>query len=197
MSKGKDTKLEILEKGLDMASQVGLEAISIGSLAKAMKMSKSGLFAHFNAKENLQIEILGYAARLFADKVIRPSLQVKRGISRIRALVENWINWSSKLSGGCIFVSASIDFSERVGNVRNHLLLQQEQWIDTLRRIGQSAVKAGEFQTDSDCDQFAYDLYSLLLGFHYYDRLLQNPKISQHNEKAIEQLLRTYSKSNL
>ena len=197
MTKGKDTKSEILEKGLDMASQIGLEAISIGNLAKALNMSKSGLFAHFNAKENLQTEILSHAAQLFSTKVVLPALQVQRGIPRIRALVKNWINWSSKLSGGCIFVSASIDFSERHGKVRHHLLLQQEQWIDTLRRIGQSAVKAGDFKKDCDCDQFAYDLYSLLLGFHYYDRLLQNPQIEQHNEKALTQLLRTYSKSKL
>jgi AcrR family transcriptional regulator len=140
MTKGKDTKNMVLEAGLDMASQLGLECVTIGNLAKTTKMSKSGLFAHFQSKENLQVEILNYAAQLFTEGVIVPALKTQSGIPRIRALVDNWIDWSSELTGGCIFVSASTEFSDRPGRVKDVLLNQQKQWIDCLRRIAQSAV---------------------------------------------------------
>ena len=103
MAKGEDTKLIVLEAGLDMASQLGLECVTIGNLAKATKMSKSGVFAHFQSKENLQIEILNHAAQLFSEGVIIPALKTNAGIPRIRALVDNWIQWTSELTGGLHF----------------------------------------------------------------------------------------------
>jgi AcrR family transcriptional regulator len=192
MAKGKDTKLTVLEAGLDMASQLGLECVTIGNLAKTTKMSKSGLFAHFQSKENLQVEILNHAARLFSDSVIVPALKIQAGIPRIRALVDNWIDWSSELTGGCIFVSASAEFSDRPGRVKDVLLNQQKQWIDCLRRIAQSAVKAGDFRQDINDDQFAFDLYSLLLGFHLYYKLLDDSEIRNREETALVRLLDSY-----
>lgn len=192
MAKGEDTKLNVLEAGLDMASQLGLECVTIGNLAKATNMSKSGLFAHFQSKENLQIEILHYAARLFSEGVIIPALKAKAGISRIRALVDNWIQWTSELTGGCIFVSASADFSDRPGKVRDLLLHQQKEWIDCLKRIAQSAVNVGDFRQDIDDDQFAFDLYSLLLGFHLYYNLLDDAETRNRQENALVRLLNSY-----
>ena len=192
MKKGEETKMAILEVGLDMASRLGLEGVSIGSLAKAMSMSKSGLFAHFESKENLQMEILNYAGRLFAEGVIVPALKTEAGIPRIKALINNWINWTSGLTGGCIFVSASTDYTDRPGKVRECLLRQQEDWLDCLRRIAQSAIKAGDFKKDIDCEQFAFDLYSLLLGFHLYDRLLDDAETKRRQETALEQLIANY-----
>ena len=192
MTKGKDKKQAILKTGLDMASQVGLEGISIGALAKAMNMSKSGLFAHFQSKEKLQIEILSFAAERFADSVVVPALMTEAGIPRIRALISNWIEWSSHLTGGCIFVTASTEFSDRPGKVRDCLLQQQKDWIDCLSRIAESAIKAGAFKKDIDCKQFAFDLYSLLLGFHYYDRLLHDRQTKNRQEKALAKLLANY-----
>ena len=107
MTKGEDTKLMILEAGLDMASQLGLEDVSIGALAKATHMSKSGLFAHFQSKENLQSEILRHAGQHFFQSVVVPALKTEAGILRIRALVDNWNHWTSELAGGCVFVQAS------------------------------------------------------------------------------------------
>jgi AcrR family transcriptional regulator len=192
MEKGKDTKSTIIETGLEMSSQLGLECVTIGNLAKEMRMSKSGLFAHFQSKENLQIEILQYAAEDFSEYVIRPALKVERGIPRIKNLVKRWIEWGDKLSGGCIFVSAGMEYSDRPGKVREALLKQQEEWIACLRRIAQSAIKAGDFRKDSDCDQFAFELYSLLLGFHYYYKLLKDKKTRQRQKMAFEGLLDTY-----
>lgn len=192
MAKGKDTKFTVLEVGLDMASQLGLECVTIGNLAKATNLSKSGLFAHFQSKENLQIEILNHAAQSFSESVIIPALKIKAGIPRIRALVDNWIQWTSELTGGCIFVSASADFSDRPGKVRDVLLHQQKEWIDCLKRIAQSAVQVGDFRQDIDDDQFAFDLYSLLLGFHLYYNLLDDAEIRKRQEAALTRILNSY-----
>jgi AcrR family transcriptional regulator len=182
----------ILDAGLDMASQYGLEGVSIGSLASLINMSKSGLFAHFQSKENLQIEILKHAGRLFAEDVIVPALKTEVGISRIKEMVSNWITWADNLTGGCIFVTASAEYSDRPGKVRDYLLRQQEDWIDSLRRLAQSAIKVGDFRKDIDCEQFAFDLYSLLLGFHLYDRLLDDTETKKRQEMALKQLLANY-----
>ncbi len=192
MTKGQDTRIAILSVALDLASQSSLESVTIGSLAKATKMSKSGLFAHFQSKENLQIAILEFAARQFTDQVVIPSLKKKAGIPRIRALVENWIQWGSKLKGGCIFVSAGTEFSERPGKVRDFLLFQQQSWIESLKKIGKSAIRANDFREDIDCGQFAFDLYSLLMGYHYYSILLRSNESRQHQEKALDRLLNAY-----
>ena len=197
MIKGEETRYAILKKGLEMASNLGLECVTIGNLAKKMNMSKSGLFAHFQSKENLQIAILDYAHDEFREHVILPALRTERGIQRIKALVENWIKWDSQLTGGCIFVIAGTEFSNREGKVRDCLMKQQDEWIDCLQRIAQSAIKAGDFRKDIDCKQFAFDLYSLLLGFHYYDRLLQNGNTKDKQEAALQRLLDDYRPSVL
>jgi AcrR family transcriptional regulator len=194
MVREKDTKRAILEKALEMASHLSLETITIGGLAKELNMSKSGLFAHFQSKENLQLEILNYAGQNFTEEVIKPALKVERGIPRIKAIVSNWIKWGSKTSGGCIFVDATTEFNNRRGNIQNVLFAQQKQWVNVLKRIGESAIKSGDINPDSDCEQFAYDLYSLVLGYYYYDQLLHDPKIKQRHEKALDQILKTYSK---
>ncbi len=195
MTKGGETRMAILDRGLDLASRTGLEAVTIGVLAKATGMSKSGLFAHFRSKENLQIELLRHAGDLFSQEVVGPALRVASGEARIRALVENWIRYARSLAGGCIFVTASTDFKDRPGKVRDYLLSQQQAWIDCLRRVARSAVDAGEFRVDADCDQFAFDLYALLLGFHLYDTLLDSADTKMREEAALDRLLRSYRRS--
>jgi AcrR family transcriptional regulator len=194
MTRGDETKTIILATGLQMASTLSLEAVTIGALAKRIQMSKSGLFAHFNSKENLQIEILKYAETDFIDHVIMPAIKTTAGIPRIKKLVERWINWGSILAGGCIFVTASTEYADRPGKVREYLLKQQKEWIYSLMRFAESATKAGDFRKDIDREQFAYDLYSLLLGFHYYHQLLRDKKTKIRQEKSLEDLLAKYMK---
>lgn len=195
MTKGDETKNAILDTALAMASELGLEGVTIGLLAKATGMSKSGLFAHFQSKENLQVEILKYGAKIFIATVVIPALQKEVGITQIRALVKNWISWASSHAGGCIFVTASSQFSDREGNVRSALLRQQEAWIRTLRRVARSAISTGEFREDSDCDQFIFELYSLLLGFHLYHHLLHSEEIETRQAIALDQLFDKYRQS--
>ncbi len=192
MTKGDETKNAILDTALAMASEFGLEGVTIGTLAKATKMSKSGLFAHFQSKENLQVEILKYGATVFVETVVIPALRTEAGIPRLRALVNNWVKWASSHAGGCIFVTASNEFSDRVGIVRTSLLHQQEAWIRTLRKVARSAIKAGDFREDVDCDQFVFELYSLLLGFHLYHHLLHSEEIDKRQAVALDQLFDKY-----
>jgi AcrR family transcriptional regulator len=193
MIKENDTKRAILQKGLEMVSHLSLEALTIGLLAKEMNISKSGLFAHFKSKENLQLEILDYAAQHFSREVILPALKAERGIPRVRAIVENWIKWGSKFKGGCIFVTATTEFNDRPGNIQNKLFSQQKQWLRVLRKIGETAIKAGDIKPGTDCEQFAYDLYSLVLGHYYYSQLIKDPRLEHRQEKSLDQFLKTYS----
>ena len=192
MIKSNTTKNIILASGLEMASQYGLEHVTIGALAKIMSMSKSGIFGHFQSKENLQIMIINFAVENFKMEVILPSLKVEQGIPRIKDMVRNWVKWGNSLTGGCIFVSASNEFSDRPGLVRDVLLAHQKSWLNSLARLAESAVKAGDFNPGIDVNQFAFELYSLLLGFHYYHRMLKDSKTREKQEKALDRLIENY-----
>jgi AcrR family transcriptional regulator len=192
MAKEGNTKRAILQKGFEMASHLSLEAVTIGSLAEEMKMSKSGVFAHFKSKENLQLEILTYAANKFYNEVIKPSLTVENGIPRIRAIVNRWIDWGLKLKGGCIFVDATTEFNDRPGKIQDLLFKQQKQWVNILKRIAESAKKTGDLRPDCDCEQFAFELYCLVLGHYYYVQLIQDSKTGNRVNKFFDQLLQTY-----
>jgi len=193
MKKGDDTRNSILSVGLEMASQYGLEDVTIGNLAKTMDMSKSGIFGHFQSKENLQILIINFAVHQFTQSVVIPSLKVERGIPRIRAMVDRWIKWGNDLGGGCIFVSASNEFSDRPGPVRDALLAYQKIWLESLAKLAESAIKSGDFRADIDAHQFAFELYSLLLGFHHYHRMLRDEKIQEKEERALEKLINSFT----
>ena len=192
MKKGEETRNGILKVAMDMASQLGLEGVSIGALSKAMGMSKSGLFAHFQSKENLQLAILEHAIGIFSEKVAIPALKTKAGIPRIQNLHDRWIDWSTQRTSGCIFVIAGKDFSDRPGKVRARIRKQQQDWIDSLSRIARSAIRVGDFREDIDCEQFAFEFYSLLLGFHLYHKLLRSSDVGKRQKTALNWLLANY-----
>jgi AcrR family transcriptional regulator len=192
MSKGDDTKRAILAAGLDMASRIGLERVTIGGLAKEAGLSKSGLYAHFQSKEALQIDILQYAGQLFAGSVLIPALQSPAGIPRIQALVQHWNGWNARLSGGCIFISASNGFKNTPGKVRDFLVAQQQEWLGSLQRLAQSAIDCGDFRKDADTEQFAFELYSFLLGFHLFYKMIKSDNPEARQEHALERLIDTY-----
>jgi len=188
MNKGKDTKQMILAAGLEMASQVGLEAVSIGALAKTVDMSKSGLFSHFKAKETLQQDILEYAGELFAHAVVVPSLKVEAGIPRLQALVDNWVIWSEQLPGGCIFMRAINDFQSRPGAVREYLMQQQRVWLGVIKRVVASAVAVEDLRTDTNRDQFSSEFYSLMLGYNLYGSLMADEDMADRRQEAVQAL---------
>jgi AcrR family transcriptional regulator len=192
MKKGDETRYKILEIGFELASTLGLECLTIGTLAKAAHMSKSGLFSHFHSKENLQLSVMGYADDLFLKEVVIPALKTPAGIPRVKKIMENWVDWSRRTSGGCIFVSAAAEFADRPGPVRDFIREQHDRWIDCLRRIADSAVKAGDFKPDTDCDLFAFELYSLILGFYLYHNSLGYERADALMADAFHRLVLSY-----
>lgn len=192
MKKGDETKQKILDIGFELASKLGLECLTIGTLAKAAGMSKSGLFSHFHSKENLQLNVMIHAGEIFRQDVILPALMTKAGIPRVRKVMEAWVEWTLRLSGGCIFVAAAAEYSDRPGPVRDCIRKQHEEWIDCLSRVAESAVRVGDFGPDTDCDRFAFELYSLILGFFLYHNSLGYDRVKDLLAGSFHRLVESY-----
>jgi AcrR family transcriptional regulator len=190
--KGELTRQAILDHAMGLASTHGLEGLTIGGLADDLHLSKSGLFAHFQAKETLQIQVLEYAASRFVDAVVKPALGAPRGEPRVRALFDRWIGWPSArpLPGGCFFVSASSEFDDRPGPVRDRLVQLQKDWLETIANTVRTAVAEGHFHRDADPEQFAHDLYGVMLAYHHAARLLGDARAADRARTAFEALIR-------
>jgi AcrR family transcriptional regulator len=191
MRKGALTRQSILERATGLASKLGLEGVTIGALATELDLSKSGLFAHFHSKEALQLQVLEYGATQFLEHVIRPSLAEPRGEPRLRALFERWLDWSqsSPLPGGCVFVQAAVELDDRPGPVRDRLVGFQRQWLGVLATSLQKGIDAGAFHADADPEQFAQDVYGVMLAYHHASRLLQDPRAEARARRAFDALL--------
>jgi AcrR family transcriptional regulator len=192
MEKGDQTKKKILDTGFGLASQTGLECLSIGKMASSTKMSKSGLFGHFKSKENLQLAVMKHAGQIFNQEVIVPALRAQAGIPRIQKMIDKWVEWTLNLSGGCIFVAAAAEYSDRPGKVRDAIRKQHDLWIDCLNRIAHSAVKAGDFKKDTDCNLFAFQMYSLILGFFLYYNSMDYNKSKELLQSSFQHLIDSY-----
>jgi AcrR family transcriptional regulator len=190
VSKGDETRVAILDRAVRLASEVGLIGLSIGKLAEALEMSKSGLFAHFQSKETLQLQVLGRASHVFVQTVVRPALAVPRGEPRLNALFERWLEWTktSRLPGGCLFVTAAVELDDRPGPVRDRLVSLQRDWLDLMASVAKTAVDEGHFRADVDTEQFAHDLYAAMLGYHHAARLLRDPKADERARAGFERL---------
>jgi AcrR family transcriptional regulator len=190
MSKGELTRQTILEHAYTEASRVGLGGLSIGQLAGALELSKSGLFAHFQSKEVLQLQILEYAASRFVERVIRPTLQAPRGEARLRAALENWLEWPSMEGlGGCFFVAASAELDDHPGPLRDRLAELQRDWLDMLANITRTAITEQQFRADVDPEQFAHDMYGIMLVTHQYSRLLRDPMSYDRARRSFDALM--------
>jgi AcrR family transcriptional regulator len=191
MSKGEHTRETILETALARASEVGLGGLSIGELAKDVGMSKSGLFAHFESKEHLELEILRRAAQVFIDKVMTPAIKAPRGEPRIRKFFELWLGWAkaSDLPGGCVFIAAASELDDQPGPLRDYLVSTQKDWLGALAQAARIAIDEGHFRKDLDPDQFAWRMYSIPLAYHHFARLLRIPDAEQRAYQDFEDLL--------
>jgi AcrR family transcriptional regulator len=192
MRKGEQTREAILLHALKLATQVGFEGLTIGRLAEDLKLSKSGLFAHFGSKEALQVKVLEAASRRFVDEVIRPALAAPRGVRRVRALFERWLAWETSpgLPGGCPFTAAATELDDRPGPARDYVVRAQRDWLETIANTARTAVQEGDFAADLDCEQLAYELQSLMLGYAHASRLMKDPHARARTERAFEALLR-------
>ncbi|ACL66628.1 transcriptional regulator, TetR family [Anaeromyxobacter dehalogenans 2CP-1] len=191
MGKGAETREAILHRAVQLASEVGLEGVTIGRLAEAMDLSKSGLFAHFQSKEALQVATLEHAGALFVEAVVRPAMAEPRGAPRIRALVERWLRWPELVPqpGGCVFVQAAVELDDRPGPARELLVSMERAWLGTLARVARDARDGGQFRADVDPDQVAFELHGIMLTTHHAWRLLGDRHARRRARAAVERLL--------
>ncbi|HYL04810.1 MAG TPA: TetR/AcrR family transcriptional regulator [Thermoanaerobaculia bacterium] len=191
MSKGEETRREIVDRALALASEVGLESLSLGNLAADVKLSKSGLFAHFRSKEALQLEVLRRAVDRFIGEVVMPALAKPRGEPRVTALFDGYLAWisGSERGGTCFFIALSQEYDDRPGPVRDLLVKSQRDWHHTLARAARLAVEQGHFRADLDAEQFAYELVGIGMAFQQLYKLLDHPKAEQRARTAFRALV--------
>lgn len=190
MGKGANTRHTILNQALDLSSEVGLEGLTFGVLAKLMGMSKSGLYAHFDSKESLQCDVLDTAAARFVDVVLSPALKEPRGLPRVKKLFEMWLKWENEqLTGGCLFVAAATEFDDRPGPVRETLIGHLRDMLGGVARAARIAVEEGHFHPDLDPEQFSFEFWAVLLAHQHYRRLLHFPDARQRANRAFNSLI--------
>ena len=191
MGKGELTRQVILEHAVGLASQVGLDGLTIGRLADDLDLSKSGLFAHFRSKEALQVQTLELAADRFTEAVVRPALATPRGEPRLRALFARWLEWPRVVPqpGGCLFVAASAELDDRPGPARDRLVQLQKEWLGLIAGAVRIAIAEGHFRKGVDPEQLAFDLYGIMLVTHFSSRLLRDPKAGERARKSLSALL--------
>lgn len=191
MSKGEQTRQEIVERALALAGEVGLEGVSLGVLAASMDLSKSGLFAHFRSKEALQLEVLQRAIDHFIRDVVAPALRERRGEPRLRRLFDLHLQWieGNAGQGSCFFMALTHEYDDRPGPIRDLLVQSQRDWYDTVARVAASAVEEGHLRTDLDCDQLAYEFVGIGMVFQQSAKLLENPQAEGRARGAFEALL--------
>jgi len=191
MRKGAETRERILDQAVRLASRDGLEGLTIGTLSTELGLSKSGLFAHFDSKEALQVDVLTAAAEKFTQVVVTPAFTAPRGEPRVRALFERWLEWEQheSLPGGCVFMHAAAELDDRPGPASDTLVEQQLRWLETLAKAVQMAIDIGHFRTDIDPSLTAFQLYGIVLGYYHSARLLKDPAARPNATRAFDSLI--------
>jgi AcrR family transcriptional regulator len=190
-TKGEETRSQILAAAVEHASRSGFESLTIGTLAEKTGMSKSGLFAHFGSRLDLQVAALDECARQFTEAVFLPALKAPRGVKRLRALFENWITWPqrAKLTGGCPIDSASREYDHQPGAMRDAVMERQRLLDRELAKAVQLAVDAGEFSAKTDPRQVAFEFLALVLVFYRSESLLGSEQALKRARLAFDRLL--------
>jgi len=196
LQKGQQTKHAIVEAALGLATQIGLEGLSIGALAEVMGMSKSGVFAHFGSREELQISVVREYHDRFEHEVFYPAMQQPRGLPRLRALFANWMQrTSAEIDSGCLYISGAVEFDDRPGPVRDALAATVMTWHSALQRAVILAQQCGHLRADADEKQVAFEIHGLILAWHYEARFLKSPGSIGRANQGFENILARYSAS--
>ncbi len=176
LRKGEQTRASILDVALDLASREGLEGLTIGVLAERMSMSKSGVFAHFGSREDLQIDVLKLYHQQFEQEVFYPSLREPRGLPRLQSLFSRWIaRVSLEIASGCIYIGGAVEYDDRPGPIREHLVKMVRTWQLALQRAAQQAVDEHHLAPDTDTQQLVFEMYGLVLALHHDARFIRSP----------------------
>ncbi len=192
--KGLQTRAAILDAALGLATQTGLEGLSIGAIAELTGMSKSGVFAHFGSREELQISVLREYHARFEAEVFTPSMSEPRGLPRLRTLFDRWLRRVSvEIDSGCIYISGAVEFDDRPGPVRDALVAMVRAWQSALERAIRLAIDAGHLRADADPAQMLFDIHGLILALHHDARFLRSPGAVQRARAAFERVLSYYA----
>jgi len=154
-------------------------------------MSKSGLFAHFGSREDLQLAVLEHAAQRYGETVLMPALKIERGLPRLRAMFEHWLDWTlaSGLPGGCIMIAAAAEYDDRPGPIRDAVIANQHRGNAVTRKAVRLAIEEGHLKTDTDPEQITFELLGIVLASHNHRRLLGDKEARTRALKAFEELV--------
>ncbi len=193
-AKGEQTRADIVDVALAMAARVGLEGLSIGTLADAGGKSKSGVFAHFGSREELQIAVVREYYRRFEAEVFAPALRKPRGLPRVRALFENWMrHTSAELDSGCIFISGAVEFDDRPGAVRDALAQAVDAWIGAMTRAVAQACEERHLAAGADPGQISFEIHALILALHYEVRFMRRAGSVARAKQGFNNILERYA----
>jgi AcrR family transcriptional regulator len=194
LHKGQQTKAAIVDTALGLSAHVGLEGLSIGAIADMMHMSKSGVFAHFGSREDLQISVVHEYHHRFEQEVFVPALAQPRGLPRLQALFENWVRRTAvEIDSGCVYISGAVDFDDRPGPVRDALVATVNTWQAAVRRAVVLAMEAGHLSRVADPTQMAFEIHGLILVVHYEARFLRNPDALNRARQGFANILDRYT----
>jgi AcrR family transcriptional regulator len=190
-TKGERTRAAILDAALRIVSKAGLDGLTIGTLADATGMSKSGLFAHFGSREELLLAVLDHGQAEFTEVVFQPAMEKARGLPRLKAMFTNWLDWteSAELPGGCPMIGGASEFDDKPGPVRDMLAGGQRTWIETLKRTVRQAVEEGQMPAGTDPEQIAFEMFGIALVVHHHRRLLGYQKARARALAALDKLI--------
>ena len=191
--KGQQTKQAIVDAALSLATQIGLEGLSIGVLAELMHMSKSGVFAHFGSREELQISVIREYFHRFELEIFAPALLQPRGLPRLQALFDNWMKRVAvEIQSGCIFISGAVEFDDRTGPVHDALASSVKTWLKAVFRAVEQAKACGHLGAGADEHQIAFEIHGLILALHYEARVLKKPGSIDRANRGFANLLLRY-----
>jgi AcrR family transcriptional regulator len=192
-TKGAATRELILEHAYQLARQDGIEGLSIGALALGVGMSKSGVFAHFGSREDLQIALLDAVSTRFVEFIKLPAIKQPRGLKRLRTMIDRWMEWGHIHQSGCVLLSAVAEYDGRDDNpLRKHVVEQQSAWRNELKRAITLCIEVGDLKKDTETDQLAFEIYALMLGLHHDAGLFGFKEASRHATAAINRLFASY-----
>jgi AcrR family transcriptional regulator len=190
INKGAATRESVVGHALSIALTDGFEGLTIGNIAQAVGMSKSGVFAHFGSREDLQLAVLDAAAQRFTDNVFMPAMREKRGLPRLRAIMRHWVIWMR--NEGCPMVAAAVEYDDRPGAIRDRVVEYQTRLRRELARAVQMAIDTGELKSDCDPEQLAFEIFAVELALHHDSRLFKRSDSMTRAERSMQRLLDSY-----
>ncbi len=192
-ARGLRTREAILARAVDIASVDGLDGLTVGSLATQLHMSKSGLFAHFGSKEELQLATIEVARQIFISQVTRPAISAPRGMARLWGLINQWLILVEKrvFSGGCFFSAASFEFDSKRGVVHDRIAAIMREWMDVLTLAVEQAQKAGHIHAKVNSTRLAYEIHGVAMGAHWAHQLLDDKQAYSRARSIVLEKLRS------